>query len=98
MSYEADTKLVQSFDSEFYSELVQTFKSYDQNNNGVIEKNEFIDLITALGFTDVKKEEVDALFKDIDLNDDSVISFSEFLVLMKKLTPKSKRKKGKKQA
>ena len=96
MSYEADSKLVQSFDPQFYSELVETFKGYDTNGNGVIENNEFLDLVTALGFTDVTKQDVDALFKDIDLNNDSVISFSEFLVLMQKLTPKKKRKSKKK--
>ena len=95
MSYEADQKLIQSFDQELYTEIVKVFKDYDKNGNGVIEGNEFEDLIKALGFTDVSKQDIETLFKDIDLNNDSTISFAEFLVLMKKMTSKKKRKKNK---
>ena len=97
MSYEADQKLIQSFDQELYTEIVKVFKDYDKNGNGVIEGNEFEDLIKALGFTDVTKEDIEVLFKDIDLNNDSTISFAEFLVLMKKMTSKKKRKNKTKQ-
>ena len=93
MSYEADPNLIQSLDPELYTEIVKIFKEYDKNGNGVIENNEFEELIRVLGFTDVSKEDIDSLFKDVDLNKDSTISFSEFLVLMKKLTTKKKRKK-----
>ena len=93
MSYKADDKLVKSFDQEFYTELVEMFKKYDKDGSGVIEKVEFLDLVKTLGFTEVTEAETDAVFQGIDLNNDSVISFSEFLVLMKKMTPKSKRKK-----
>ena len=96
MSYEADQKLVDSFDPALYSELVEIFKEFDKNGNAVIENNEFEDLVKALGFTDVTKEDIDALFKEIDLNKDSTISFAEFLVLMKKMTGKKKRKSKKK--
>ena len=96
MSYEADQKLVDSFDPALYSELVEIFKEFDKNGNAVIENNEFEDLVKALGFTDVTKEDIDALFKEIDLNNDSTISFAEFLVLMKKMTGKKKRKSKKK--
>ena len=97
MSYEADQKLIQSFDQDLYTEIVKIFKDFDKNGNGVIENHEFEDLIKALGFTDVTKEDIEVLFKDIDLNNDSTISFAEFLVLMKKMTSKKKRKNKTKQ-
>ena len=92
MSYVADQKLIQSFDQDLYTEIVNVFKDFDKNGNGVIDSHEFEDLIQALGFTDVSKQDIETLFKDIDLNSDSTISFAEFLVLMKKMTSKKKRK------
>ena len=97
MSYEADQKLIQSFDQDLYTEIVQVFKDFDKNGNGVIEINEFEDLIKELGFTDTSKQDIETLFKDIDLNNDSTISFAEFLVLMKKMTSTKKEKKKTKQ-
>ena len=92
MSYVADQKLIQSFDQDLYTEIVNVFKDFDKNGNGVIDCHEFEDLIHALGFTDISKQDIETLFKDIDLNSDSTISFAEFLVLMKKMTSKKKRK------
>ena len=92
MSYVADQKLIQSFDQDLYTEIVNVFKDFDKNGNGVIDCHEFEGLIYALGFTDISKQDIETLFKDIDLNSDSTISFAEFLVLMKKMTSKKKRK------
>ena len=85
MSYEVDQGLVDSFKPEVYQELVSLFKQFDENNNAVIEKNEFKNLLKELGLGDLKKKDIDALFQDIDLNKDNVISFYEFLLIMKKI-------------
>ena len=85
MSYEVDAGLVNSFPPELYAEYCRLFKEFDKNNNAVIEKSEFKDLLKELGFTELSKKEVKALFKDIDLNNDNVISFYEFLQIMKKM-------------
>ncbi len=85
MSYDVDQGLVDSFKPEVYSELVKIFKEFDANNNAVMEKNEFANLLKELGYGDLKKKDIDALFKDIDLNNDNVISFYEFLLIMKKM-------------
>ena len=69
----------------YYSELVSIFKEFDANNNAVMEKNEFVNLLKELGYGDMKKKDIDALFKDIDLNKDNVISFYEYLLIMKKI-------------
>ncbi len=96
MSYEADPKIIECFEPELYNQFVTIFKTYDKNGNAVIEKNEFVDLLHAIGFTDIDEKEAEALYKDIDLNNDSVISFNEFLHIMKKMKPKAKKKKSKK--
>ena len=96
MSYEVEPQLIESFEPELYNEFVTIFKTYDKNGNAVIEKNEFVDLLHALGCTDIDAKEAETLYKDIDLNNDSVISFNEFLHIMKKMKPKSKKKKSKK--
>ncbi len=85
MSYEVDSGLIESFKPEVYSELVKIFKEFDENNNAVMEKNEFKNLLKELGYGDLSKKDIDALFKDIDLNNDNVISFYEFLLIMKKI-------------
>ena len=85
MSYDVDAKLVNSFEPAIYSDLVKTFKEFDTNQNGVIEKDEFKSLLKELGYEDLTKKQINALFKDIDLNNDKVISFYEFLLIMKKI-------------
>ena len=85
MSYDVDAKLVNSFEPAIYSDLVKTFKEFDTNQNGVIEKDEFKNLLKELGYENLSKKEINALFKDIDLNNDKVISFYEFLQIMKKI-------------
>ncbi len=83
MSYEVDNELINCFQPEVYSELVNLFKKYDSNHNAVIEKNEFYNMIKELGFSEMSKKDVNALFKNFDLNNDKVISFYEFLQIMK---------------
>ena len=92
MSYKADPKLIGSFDPDFYNEVTETFKSYDKNGDGVIQKNEFISLLKKLNLV-FEPENVDILFKDLDSNNDSVISFIEFLELLLEVVQEDKEKK-----
>ena len=85
MSYDVDSGLVNSFKPEVYTELVSIFKEFDANNNAVMEKSEFKNLLNKLGLGDLDKKQINALFKDFDLNDDGVLSFYEFLLIMKKI-------------
>ena len=54
MSYQADIKLVQSFRPEDYSEIQKVFKDFDKNKNGVMEREEFLDLLHALGYRELQ--------------------------------------------
>ena len=85
--YTADVKLIQSFSPSDYSSFLKTFKSYDKNKNGTIERSELVGLLHALGYRDLKSEDVDEALKTLDLNNDKVVSFSEFLQAMKKMAP-----------
>ena len=103
MSYQVDIKLSQSFKPDDYSNFEKIFKGFDKNKNGVMEKNEFLDLLHALGYRDFKQEDADKLMEGVTLEDPSHMKFAEFLMMMKKLVDKEgkiqldsfKTKKGK---
>ena len=88
MSYQADIKLIQSFNPEDYSEIEKVFKAFDKNKNGLMEREEFLDLLHALGYRELKQEDADALMEGVDIKDPSKMTFSEFLNVMKKITNK----------
>ena len=84
MSYQADIKLIQSFKPEDYSEIEKVFKAFDKNKNGVMEREEFLDLLHALGYRELKQEDADALMEGVEIKDPSHMTFTEFLNVMKK--------------
>jgi len=88
MSYEVDIKLSQSFKPEDYSNFEKIFKDFDKNKNGVMEKNEFLDLLHALGYRDLKQEDANKLMEGIEIKDAEHMTFTEFLNMMKKLVDK----------
>ena len=88
MSYEVDPKLVECFDPPIFEEFKNIFKEFDKNNNGLMEKSEFIALLADLGYKNVTPQDADELFKSVDLNSDSVLQFSEFLGIMKQIKSK----------
>ena len=88
MSYEVDIKLSQSFKPEDFSNFEKIFKGFDKNKNGVMEKNEFLDLLHALGYRDFKQEDAEKLMEGVDIADPEHMTFTEFLHMMKKLVDK----------
>ena len=91
MSYQVDLKLSQSFKPEDYSNFEKIFKGFDKNKNGCMEKNEFLDLLHALGYRDLKQEDANRLMEGINLEDPEHMKFSEFLMMMQKLVGKDKK-------
>ena len=88
MSYQADIKLIQSFKPEDYSEIEKVFKAFDKNKNGMMEREEFLELLHALGYRELKQEDADALMEGVEIKDKNCMTFSEFLQVMKKITNK----------
>ena len=103
MSYQVDIKLIQSFKAGDYNEMEKVFKAFDKNKNGLIESDEFLEILHALGHRDLKQEDAESLMQGYDLQDKEHMTFTEFLKIMKKLTEKKdniqmdeiKTKKGK---
>ena len=88
MSYEVDIKLSQSFKPEDYSNFEKIFRDFDKNKNGLMEKNEFLDLLHALGYRDLKQEDADKLMEGVEIHDPQHMTFTDFLNMMKKLVDK----------
>ena len=88
MSYQVDIKLSQSFKPEDYSNFEKIFKDFDRNKNGTMEKNEFLELLHALGYRTLKQEDATKLMEGVEIKDPEHMTFSEFLMMMKKLVDK----------
>ena len=83
MSYQVDIKLIQSFKAGDYNEMEKVFKAYDKNKNGLIESDEFLEILHALGHRDLKQEDAVSLMKGYELKDKEHMTFTEFLNIMK---------------
>ena len=62
-------------------ELVEVFKTFDQQNRGFYDVNE-MKQIMALNGENISDQEADQLFKDIDADQDGRISFEDFVQMM----------------
>ncbi len=60
-----------------HSELRENFDHFDGDNNGSIDKDEFTNLLDALG-ADMSAEEVTIGFEIIDTNGNGRIEYGEF--------------------
>ena len=85
MSYQVDIKLIQTFKAEDYAELEKIFKDFDKNKNGVMEVNEFLDLLHALGHRNMTQADANNLMAGESLRYPGQMAFEEFLIIMKKL-------------
>lgn len=62
---------------EVRAELLQLFARFDADNNGLIDGEEFQQLLRALG-EEAPTETLSLQFAAIDANDDGVVHFEEF--------------------
>lgn len=60
------------------SELRETFEYFDRDHNGTIDRDEFTQLLDALG-AEMSAEEASIGFEIIDADGNGVIEFREFL-------------------
>ena len=68
--------------------LLDLFRAWDDNGDGLISKKEFRAAVVALGFKEVPKSECDALFDMFDKDHSGVIDYKE---MSKALRPKQHR-------
>ena len=76
------------FSAEQTSELVQSFKNYDKDKNGVMDKNEFREALKDMGYRDLSEAKVSQVLKSVDKNQNGVIEWDEFLEMMRSCADK----------
>jgi len=63
--------------TDIQGNLEDTFKKFDKNSDGTVDRGEFSDVFSQLG-TQLEKNEIDKLFDDLDTDGDGAIEFEEF--------------------
>ena len=59
-----------------------SFKVFDKNSNGYIERDELEQMMIRLG-ENLTEKEIDAMIKEADSDKDGRVNFKEFLAMMK---------------
>ena len=62
-------------------EIIEAFKVFDKDGNGLISSDELLHVMTSLG-DNLTIEEVEELIKDADLDKDGYINYAEFVKLL----------------
>ena len=66
------------------SECREVFNLFDKNNNGVIDREEFPDLMRAMNLDPTDDNEVNEWLKEVDRNRTGKVEFDEFLEIYAK--------------
>jgi len=66
-----------AFNEKIETDVMPSFKKFDADDSGAIDKQELQQLCEVLGHP-LTSEQVDEALKDLDLNGDGVIDFTEF--------------------
>lgn len=66
---------------KFLSKFTQMFKSVDTDNNGIIDENEFHNLIIKMGVVDTQ-EDIDSLLTIVDPHNNKQMTYSEIVQLL----------------
>lgn len=64
------------YENTNFDEMQKKFMQMDANKNGILEHDEFSNVMKGLGFDDMQ---IDMMIKSLDLNNDGNIEYSEFL-------------------
>jgi len=64
------------YENSNFDKLRAKFFEFDANKNGILEKDEFFQVMRTFDFND---QEIDLMMSALDLNNDGQIEFSEFI-------------------
>ena len=74
--------MARKMSGNFEEELKTSFKVFDKNSNGYIERDELEQMMIRLG-ENLTEKEIDAMIKEADSDKDGRVNFKEFLAMMK---------------
>ena len=80
--YEVPFLYRKKFSPEESTEMVKSFKNYDVNKDGHMDKKEFKAALVDMGHRDVTDERIAELMKNVDQDGSGVIEWAEFLDMM----------------
>lgn len=84
-TYDVDYALKKRFSAPELTELINTFKAYDEDKSGKIQQSELKKILLNLGHRETTDEDVTAMLAKVDLNSDNELSLEEFLNLVANL-------------
>ena len=73
------SKKIKNPDTE--EDLIETFKKFDTDGNGLITANELRHVMTTLG-ENMTEEEADEMIREADKDEDGYINYQEFVKIM----------------
>ena len=68
-------------DEDIEEELIETFKKFDQDNNGLIGAEDVFNVLQSFG-QDVTVNEAEEMVKNCDLDGDGFINYQEFVKML----------------
>ena len=69
---------------------MQSFKNYDTDKNGVMDKNEFKNALKDMGYRDLSEAKITQVLNSVDKNKNGVIEWNEYLEMMRSVADKKK--------
>ena len=90
-SYEVPYTYTKHFNPESVTQLVNTFKGYDKNGDGKMDKTEFKQALKDMGEANVTDEQVNLLLSRFDVDNSGFIEWIEFLDMMQTIKIRGKR-------
>ena len=68
-------------DEDIEEELIETFKKFDQDNNGLIGPEDVFNLLQSFG-QDITINEAEEMVKNVDLDQDGFVNYQEFVKMI----------------
>ena len=68
-------------DDDIEEEIIETFKKFDQDNNGLIGPEDVFNLLQSFG-QDITISEAEEMIRNVDLDGDGFVNYQEFVKML----------------
>ena len=68
-------------DDDIEEEIIETFKKFDQDNNGLIGPEDVFNLLQSFG-QDITINEAEEMIRNVDLDGDGFVNYQEFVKML----------------